>query len=140
MRMFRPPPRSIWNPHDGGAGAPCVTSGIPLRTLGRICFFAGILVVAVGSLSPQSTGMPFQLSDKLVHVVAYAVLGVAGAVGYPHRSKAALLIVGLTVLGGAIEIAQIYVPGRDGSLLDAAANAIGSILGVASGRWLNRRP
>jgi VanZ family protein len=116
-----------------------VIFGIHLQPLARICFVAGIVVVIVGSLNPQLTSMPFQLSDKLVHVVAYALLGVAGAVGYPRRSMTALLIVGLTVFGIAIEIAQIYVPGRDGTLLDVAANALGSVLGVVGGRRITRR-
>ncbi|MDH3702398.1 MAG: VanZ family protein [Alphaproteobacteria bacterium] len=84
--------------------------------------------------------MPLQVSDKLVHILAYAMLGVAGAVGYPQRSMTVILIGGLTLLGGAIEIAQIYVPGRDGTLLDVAANAVGSALGVAAGRRFRSRP
>lgn len=114
--------------------------GIQLRTLARICFVAGIVIVVVGSLSPQPTPQLFHSSDKLVHIFAYAALGVAGAIGYPKRSMTILLIGGLTTMGGAIEIAQIYVPGRDGALLDVAANALGSALGVAGGRWLKRRP
>ena len=110
-----------------------------LRTLARICFAAGIVVVIAGSLSPQSTPQLFHSSDKLIHILAYALLGVAGAIGYPKRSMTPLLIGGLTALGGAIEIAQIFVPGRDGALLDVAANALGSALGVAGGRWLKRR-
>ena len=114
--------------------------GIRLRTLARICFVAGIIIVVVGSLSPQPTPLLFRSSDKLVHIFAYAVLGAAGAIGYPKRSMTAILIGGLTALGAAIEIAQLYVPGRDGALLDVAANALGSALGVAGGRWLKRPP
>jgi len=117
-----------------------VIFGIHIRTLARICFAAGIIIVVVGSLNPQHTSMPLQVSDKLVHILAYAMLGVAGAVGYPQRSMTVILIGGLTLLGGAIEIAQIYVPGRDGTLLDVAANAVGSALGVAAGRRFRSRP
>jgi len=117
-----------------------VIFGIRIRTLARICFAVGIIIVVMGSLNPQPAILPLRLSDKLVHILAYAILGIVGSIGYPNRSMTAVLIGGLTVLGGAIEIAQIYIPGRDGTLLDVLANALGSVLGVAGGRQFKERP
>lgn len=113
--------------------------GIHIRTLARICFAAGIIIVIVGSLNPQPAILPLRLNDKLVHILAYAVLGMVGSIGYPNRSMTAILIGGLTVLGGVIEVTQIYIPGRDGTLLDVLANALGSVLGVVGGRRFKER-
>ncbi len=78
------------------------------------------------------------ISDKSTHVLAYAALGVlfvrALVGGLPARitSATALLAVALTTAYGATdEFHQLFVPGRNGELLDLTADAIGAVLGVS---------
>lgn len=76
-------------------------------------------------------------SDKVVHVIAYAVLGVLVRSGLGpglHRplvaTCATVLIV--TAYGAVDEVHQSFVPGRSPSVADGIADAVGAILGA----WL----
>ena len=79
----------------------------------------------------------FDFSDKLLHVGAYAVLGLllyrAFATMDKRTSTVRLVILSilLTALYGASdEIHQYFVPSRSAEFLDFAADAIGGILGA----------
>ena len=72
--------------------------------------------------------------DKLLHLVAYAVLGalVAGAVAArlgPARAVAAAALIA-AAYGVTDEWHQRYVPGRDADPLDWAADAVGALAGA----------
>ncbi|MEQ5800566.1 VanZ family protein [Halomonas sp. H10-9-1] len=82
------------------------------------------LVIALGSLTPGQE-MPSHLPwDKLNHFVGYA--GLAGLIGLAGvRLPFALLLA--AGYGGALEFAQIPVPGRSGGdWADILANALGA--------------
>ncbi len=76
--------------------------------------------------------------DKAAHFLAYAVFAMLwlralhGTVAPPFRSGPVVVAVACAVLYGATdEIHQSFVPGRDASLLDLLADALGAIFGVA---------
>ena len=90
------------------------------------------LVIWLSVKAPgEGPGLP--IWDKLQHFLAYAVLGLTGALGFPGKKPAFVLALGLVLLGAALEVAQFYVPARDMSLGDGIANALGVILGVGLG-------
>jgi VanZ family protein len=75
--------------------------------------------------------------DKILHFTAYGLLGILffrayGTLPLKERSKLLILasIGSATLYGISDEIHQYFVPFRDADILDAAANAIGSICGV----------
>lgn len=74
------------------------------------------------------------LSDKLVHCGLFFVWGglaaMAGGKPYAKRTLAAIFLVAVA-LGGALELAQAWVPGRDPSWGDLAADALGALLILA---------
>lgn len=106
-----------------------------LRWLPALAVAAVVLAASVSSGAPQGPELgPLGLVgfDKYLHALAYVALG--GALGFALGSRrtwlAVLLAVGVaTVYGGAIEIVQAFV-GRDASLYDWAADALGAVLGA----------
>lgn len=79
----------------------------------------------------------FLLRDVLLNVLLYMPLGLAAFLSFwPHRSRAlAFTAASLTGFGlsTAMEILQVYVPGRQPSLLDITTNTIGTVAGALGG-------
>jgi VanZ like protein len=77
------------------------------------------------------------LSDSLVNVILFAPLGITLALNGRSGMRAVLLG---GMLSCGVELAQIYIPGRDPSLGDVVANTVGTAAGQAifglAGRWL----
>jgi VanZ family protein len=93
-----------------------------------------VLVVAVGylALTPQPPQKLDTGWDKLNHVLAFAALACAVSLGWPLSKQRRLwLLVGLILLGGLIEVLQLYVPGRFSEWQDLLADTIGVTLGAA---------
>jgi VanZ family protein len=75
--------------------------------------------------------------DKAAHFIAYAILALAIAL-WPGEKRwksrpfwTALLVVFLTALYGAVdEVHQSFVPGRDASVFDWAADVVGAVAGT----------
>lgn len=96
------------------------------------------LIIFIQSSFPASEHVPdFDFSDKLLHVAAYAVLGLLlyrALNAMDKRIPPARLIalsIFLTILYGASdEIHQYFVPSRCAEFLDFAADAIGGVVGV----------
>lgn len=70
--------------------------------------------------------------DKFYHFSAFAGFTFFFKLGY--RKLPGYLILGIaSLIGGAIEVAQLYIPNRGFSVADIAAD----IVGVAFGFWLS---
>ena len=78
----------------------------------------------------------YLLRDVAVNVALYVPLGAAAALALARKHgrgvSAALAILLGMALSASVEMLQIYVPGRQCSLLDVATNTIGT----AAGAWL----
>jgi VanZ family protein len=83
----------------------------------------------------------FTRYDLVANVVAYAPFGVFMAL-WPRRAspaaRAALALASGFVLSFALETLQMFLPPRDASLVDLAANSLGSLAGGAIGASLVR--
>jgi VanZ family protein len=108
---------------------------VPVLSVMGLIFFLSSLP---GSQVPA---LKFPGSDKLLHAAAYAVLAAAALFAVPdslRRGKpfcSALLVFFFSCLYGlSDELHQSFVPGRDASLPDAAADAAGAALAVSA--WL----
>ena len=84
--------------------------------------------------------------DKLLHAVGYAALGVlalrAFHGGFARPRLRPTMLAGLVVVlwGVSDEFHQSFVPGRDPSALDVAADAVGFLFAVVIVRlWAARR-
>jgi len=80
-------------------------------------------------------------SDVLLNILLFAPLGAALAL-HVRSIPRCLLVAAL--LSATIELAQLYIPGRDSSLGDVLANTLGAALGVTLTRttvsWLQPSP
>lgn len=115
-----------------------------LRRLFVAAFWAALLFAVVMALVPVPPPVPGNPSDKVQHMVAFAVLTTLALAAYP-RTNAAGIAIALFALGGLIEVAQLIPAlGREGSWLDFAADCAAVLatmaLGVPLRRWLLRQP
>ncbi|MBZ9676917.1 VanZ family protein [Mesorhizobium sp. ES1-1] len=86
-----------------------------------------------------STLSPIQMRPHLADAnaergLAYVLLGLALAVGFPNRLYQALICV--VVVAGVLELLQIIDPGRHARLLDAVVKALAGVIGIGLGQLL----
>jgi hypothetical protein len=84
----------------------------------------GVLSLIPGALRPD-TGAP----GKLEHLVAYMCAGALVALGSSSPSERWQGL-WLVPYAGALEIAQIFVPGRHSRFSDFVVSGVGALLGV----------
>lgn len=110
-----------------------------LRYWGPVCGYAGLIFYLSAQPHPEEH-LPFvtHVSDKVLHAVEYAVLGVLcyrAIRGSGHdlwRQYAIPMAILLASLYGASdEVHQAFVPFRDSNWLDWLADTIGASIGVA---------
>ena len=105
-------------------------------TVARILLALLLAAVAWGSLTPERViDLRLENGGKLVHFCAYALLGGLAVRAFPPGRARWRWLAAVVALGGAIEVLQLFVPGRHGALSDALVDA----LGVAAGGWLGSR-
>lgn len=117
------------------------------RTAGRTRLTIGVLItglVVLPALLP-ATGAPGGIDGPL-HALAGALLASAYAIllmgaTEPDRWAvwgSALLIA--VAVGAFVELGQTWIPGRQPSIVDALAHAVGAILGLTLvAAWVRRR-
>lgn len=92
-----------------------------------------VLLVAITCLAlvpdpPQTVSTGW---DKSNHALAFASLAFAGVWGvWPRPRQWGWLVAALLAYGGAIEIAQGFLPPRSGEWLDLLADGFGIALGL----------
>jgi len=90
-----------------------------------------LLVVSYLALTPSSQGGLDLGWDKLNHISAFVALAFAAWLGFDgSRRGQRLWMLTLLVYGGAIELIQLFVPGRSCEWGDLLADAIGISLGA----------
>jgi VanZ family protein len=104
---------------------------MPYRRLAAIAFAFAVLAVCWGSLQPSLAPPGENQVDKMVHLVAFAVLSGLGWVAWERPAARVAMLVGLVALGVGIEACQTAIPGRKGSALDVAADLAGLAAGIA---------
>jgi VanZ family protein len=76
----------------------------------------------------------FALRDAAINLLLYLPFGATGLWAWSRRFPRALgiapVLLGAAVLSGALEMLQVYVPGRDCSLFDVLCNVTGAAAGV----------
>ncbi len=121
-----------------------VASPVPMRWASAV---AAAVLVAVVSTRPGAGEPPaFVHADKLLHVLGYAGLAMlwlraSKPAGTPTVAawKVVLVVVGVSLFGGVLELVQQTVPGRTASVLDGVANCLGAVGGVLAYTILIRK-
>ena len=102
----------------------------PLKTL-KIIGGLALVAFAVLSLVPWQLRPHTGLPGPLEHMAAYAIAGALLTVCYHKRSQPFIVAVALSLYAATLEIAQIWVPGRDPKFIDFAASSAGALIGPA---------
>lgn len=84
--------------------------------------------------APQGPG---QL-DKLIHAVVFAFCAFFVTRAWQGEFSLTMLGVLLAVFAVLTELAQVYIPGRSGDVLDIVADAAGLVAGGALALWYAR--
>jgi len=95
----------------------------------RLALLMWALGIVVVSLVP-STGASFWNLDKVGHFLAYASLAALISLSFEGAKARLGALIGAVALGALLEWGQSYVPGRDMSLFDGMANALGVLTGA----------
>ncbi|MBI4774033.1 MAG: VanZ family protein [Deltaproteobacteria bacterium] len=94
------------------------------------------------SLSPPTDGHQSEnalYEDKIEHVIAYGWLALLSAMAAKGKKSILAAVLGLIVLGMALEYAQTFIPRRMFSPDDMLANVFGVFVGVALGMYVKSR-
>jgi VanZ family protein len=108
---------------------------VSVQRAAKIAGWLLLAVIAFFSLSPASYRPVTQLGHNPEHFLAHVLLGLAFGIGYAERWRLAAL--GLVTLTGAIEVAQLLVPGRHARLRDFLIDASAACLGLGLA-WIGR--
>lgn len=105
----------------------------------RALLAAAYLTIALASLAPKdlrpTSGV---VPGAIEHLAAYFVLGVLGAVILRGQISWSSLALFNIAFAGALEAGQLFVPGRVANVIDFAASAIGSLLGILAVHAVHR--
>tara|TARA_R110001592_G_scaffold58295_3_gene176748 strand:- start:66 stop:431 length:366 start_codon:yes stop_codon:yes gene_type:complete len=78
----------------------------PLHRLARLLFWSATAFALVMACLPQEAVLPGNPNDKLLHILAFAVLALLAAFAYP-RIRLLAILVGLSLFGIMIELVQL---------------------------------
>lgn len=107
-----------------------------LPRIGAICLTSLVVVlslmpnISVPDSAPNNT-------DLAIHLAMHGATGFA--LLYAWHTWPQWVLPSLAVLVIALEVGQIWVPGRSFSVADLATNVVGAALGVALVIWIFRR-
>jgi VanZ family protein len=109
----------------------------PLKTVkmaGALTVVAfAVLSLVPGELRPHS-GVP----GPLEHAAAYALASGLLLIGYHKHTQPYVIVLSLSLYAAILEIAQIWVPGRNPQFIDFAASSAGALIGAALA-WIGLR-
>lgn len=112
-----------------------------LPALIRIAAWLALLAIVVLSVVPGPMRPHVLGSDHLEHFVAYFMTACLLAMGYPRPLDRLASGIMLTLCAGALELVQLWVPGRTASIGDfnfGMLGACGGILAVWAAAWSSR--
>ena len=119
-----------------------------VRYWGPVGLYAGLIFFGSSISSPPDaiSSLLKELSDKVLHLSEYALLGALiyracrHAAG-PRMAQHAVLaaVAGSALYGMSDETHQLFVPLRDADLLDVVADTVGGAVGAWGWRWIERR-
>jgi len=110
--------------------------GAAVRAI-KFLFWAAVLFTLVMALIPHPFAVPGDPSDKVQHMLAFAVLACLGSLAYPRRGLR--IAFGLIAFGAAIELLQM-IPAlhRDPELADWAVDIAAAMAVLVALRLLFR--
>ena len=115
-------------------GSP-IGAGTQGSKIARIAAWSLAAAIVILSLVPPAQRPETSAPHNLEHVIIYAATGFAFGLGYERRHY--LLAVLLVLFSSAIEIAQLFVPGRHARLSDVIIDAVAACVGLVMSSLLS---
>ena len=107
-----------------------------MNRLGQAATWIVLTAIVFLSLVSPSLRPVTILPHNLEHAGIFVLAGFAVGLGYPLHTLRNM--VALTIFAGAIELAQLFVPGRHARWIDFAVDALAACLGVALAAMMAR--
>jgi VanZ family protein len=104
----------------------------------RIAAWGLAAVIVILSLVPPTLRPETAAPHSLEHFLIFAATGCAFGLGYKRRHD--LLAIFLIIFSGAVEIAQLFVPGRHARLSDFVIDAVAACIGLVMASLLSSAP
>jgi VanZ family protein len=104
--------------------------------INRIVAWLMLLTIIALTLVPPNVRPITSLPHKIEHAGVFLAVGVSFGIAYLGRER--LLTIGAIVFCAAIELAQLYVPGRHARLSDFIVDTIAGVMGIYLGSILLR--
>ena len=113
--------------------------GPQARRFWQVCVLLLLVFISYMALSPAPPKSLGSSWDKLNHAMAFASLAFCGhwSLSSP-RARWLALPLALLAYGGAIELLQLQIPGRDGEWVDLLGDAVGIVIGLIAAAALHR--
>jgi VanZ family protein len=107
------------------------------RVLSLIGYMVLVFVLSHTS-RPLTPEILSSISDKILHAAEYIPLGFLWARFFRGSARRRLILgwAAAALFGVSDELHQAFVPARDASLLDWAADVFGSLLGAWAAAWI----
>jgi hypothetical protein len=94
----------------------------------QLCAWLVLGVIVALSLVTPSLRPVTVMPHGIEHAAIFALAGFAAALGYPNRP--ALTMAALVAFSGAVEVAQLFAPGRHARLIDFVVDAAAACIGA----------
>ena len=105
----------------------------------RIIFWAAASFAFTMAILPHPPEVPLSPSDKVQHIIAFAVLGLLAVFAY-SATPVVWLAIRLSLFGAVIELVQaIPMLHRDSDVIDWLADTCAAGLALAVAVWLRGR-
>ena len=104
------------------------------RTFKILALFWMAFIFCLSSIPDPPAPSVFRAQDKIAHVLAFGILGALFSRSFrprdrePRFTRVLLITLMVAVYGGFDESHQMFVPGREASLGDLAADVVGGFL------------
>jgi VanZ family protein len=108
-------------------GSP-IDAGSPGSKVARTAAWTLAAAIVILSLVPPALRPETSAPHSLEHLLIYAATGFAFGLGYKRRHD--LLAALFVLFSAAIEIAQLFVPGRHARLTDLVIDAVAACIGL----------
>lgn len=100
----------------------------------RVAFWIPLGLCAAAALSANPSGAAASLTGVAAHSIAFAYLAAALFAAHFRTGPTVAVVLWLLAFGVSIEVAQTFVDGRSGELLDVAVDALGIAIGCVAYR------
>lgn len=106
-----------------------------IKLVARLVGLLAVVTIAILSLVPGDLRPHTYMPKRIEHIVAYLLTAGLLSFGYGKSRYPTFIVLSLSIFSGALEIAQLQIPGRDGNVGDFVVSSIGALIG-GSLAWL----